>query len=551
MPTNPQYAVLAANAYAGSAKVVDPLNEILPPTGWDILESRNLTSTGFLARAYKNGTEIVIAYGGTTFEEGMKARDWTNGNIPGATGASLATQIVDAAKFYLDVLKDPANAGATISFTGHSLGGGLASLMAVFFDKPAKTFDQAPFEQSATSFSVVNALKQRLSSEYDLAALAREFVSYVPGVTNYQRESQVHLTYVKGEILRNFPLYVTGLAAVAGGPLAGIALGGLALASSSEIAAPAPIVIDPKAIGPSGTDLHDMRLLVAMLQSPALLSASQSNPDFLQQVFKSPLYADREQDQPARNFLNLMIQQEALGNKPLDKLAEDIAKFKGTLDPVANGNVGATDVLKSALYQLAIALYYGEGEKRTGATNDLFNNLIKTVTGGIQFTPDPNRLGDYETALKTVLAEIGSYSPFGAVKEYLKPNAERYTLTTQGALTAAPPVEDSKRDLMLGNVDGDDLRGGGGNDTLLGLGGADRLDGGAGEDTLVGGIGNDTLIGGDGVDTYVINSGDGTDTIIDSGTNRVIFNGKPFVGTFIKNATTGEYEFFDDKNVKL
>ncbi len=35
-----------------------------------------------------------------------------------------------------------------ITLTGHSLGGGLASIVATFFDQPAKVFDTAPFEYS-------------------------------------------------------------------------------------------------------------------------------------------------------------------------------------------------------------------------------------------------------------------------------------------------------------------------------------------------------------------------------------------------------------------
>lgn len=38
-----------------------------------------------------------------------------------------------------------------MSFTGHSLGGGLAALMAMFFDKQAVTFDPAPFRKTIES----------------------------------------------------------------------------------------------------------------------------------------------------------------------------------------------------------------------------------------------------------------------------------------------------------------------------------------------------------------------------------------------------------------
>jgi Ca2+-binding RTX toxin-like protein len=522
MPSPLDFALFAANSYAASNTDVSAnvaKDNIVPLSqGWSIFANGASTTTGFLARAYKNAetNEIVIAYGGTTSEEGMKTLDWTKGNLPAATGASLAQQIVDATRFYLDVLKasQDGNPPPAISFTGHSLGGGLASLMAVYFDKDAWTFDQAPFEQSATTIGVVNELKQTLGKDYPLSALAPEFSDYAPQTHFTQREQRVRHTYVAGEVLRNFPAYVLGLATLAGGPLAGVALGGYALASSAEIAAPDATIKHPKASGVGAVDLHDMRLLVALMQSPAFEQASRANPDFLRQVYRSALNYDQD-DVNNRSFLNLMLQQEVLGNKPLDRLAEDIGKFKGTLDPVASGMVGATDALKAALYQLTIALYYGQGIKQTGATASPFSNLIASVNGGIQFSPDrdPARVPDYRSALRTVLEELASYDR--SVEKFLDPGAGRYSLPTEGAMTVSALIDD-KADVMLGSNLADRLSGGVGNDTLLGRMGADTLDGGAGDDVLFGGGGEDTLIGGLGDDLYVYSTGDGADTLIES-----------------------------------
>ena len=69
-------------------------------------------------------------------------------------------------------------------------------------------------------------------------------------------------------------------------------------------------------------------------------------------------------------------------------------------------------------------------------------------------------------------------------------------------------------DLILGEKGKDFIDGGAGNDVIYG---------GEGNDTITGGIGDDLLMGGENNDTYIINAGDGTDTIEDKqGDNNII-----------------------------
>lgn len=56
-------------------------------------------------------------------------------------------------------------------------------------------------------------------------------------------------------------------------------------------------------------------------------------------------------------------------------------------------------------------------------------------------------------------------------------------------------------------------------DRLYGYDGADELQSGSGDDVLTGGTGNDLLAGGNGRDAYVLNLGDGVDTINDTAEN--------------------------------
>lgn len=95
MPDIKEYSQLAANAYAELETVVNAVNAISLPDNWEIFlidgqTGRSNPASGFLARAYRNivTDEIVIAYGGTTFEGGglLDLRDWIFGNVPAATG---------------------------------------------------------------------------------------------------------------------------------------------------------------------------------------------------------------------------------------------------------------------------------------------------------------------------------------------------------------------------------------------------------------------------------------------------------------------------------
>ncbi|MDE2442446.1 MAG: Ig family protein, partial [Betaproteobacteria bacterium] len=110
-------------------------------------------------------------------------------------------------------------------------------------------------------------------------------------------------------------------------------------------------------------------------------------------------------------------------------------------------------------------------------------------------------------------------SPFELEPTYYEDIASGYKIA-QGLINDATQRfifgdDQNNTDITGGGV-ADHLYGNGGNDILSGLAGDDYLEGDDGADTLTGGTDNDTLNGGQGFDTYLFNSGDGSDTIIDS-----------------------------------
>lgn len=128
MVTTTEYALMAGASYISTRA---PINRFPAPQGWvEKIDKREVTSSGFEATYFTKGSEIVISFAGTVGEG-----DWIHGNIPSALG-KLSDQLRQAADYYL-LIKGSAT-GSSITFTGHSLGGGLASLMAVLFGEKEK-----------------------------------------------------------------------------------------------------------------------------------------------------------------------------------------------------------------------------------------------------------------------------------------------------------------------------------------------------------------------------------------------------------------------------
>jgi len=204
MAADYEYSLMAGRAYQSTR---NKKNWFPVPNGWTEIENshKENPSSGFEATAFRNlaTDEIVISFAGTGPGFVLTSKDWwTNFEL---TKGECVQQLRDAAAYYMDIKKKYAN--AAITFTGHSLGGGIAAILGVLFDVQATTFDQAPFSRSCCD-SIRNDLKsyllslrgddnQLLYNESDLQALS--------SFTNLaQREGNVRNIVVDGEILSTF-----------------------------------------------------------------------------------------------------------------------------------------------------------------------------------------------------------------------------------------------------------------------------------------------------------------------------------------------------------
>lgn len=562
MPTAIEYALMAGAAYVSTRA---PINQIPSPVGWLPRKRERQDGSGFEASSFVNGTEtansteIVISYAGTY---PTSSGDWFNGNIPLALGG-LADQLREAADYYLAV-KASAPAGANITFTGHSLGGGLASLMAVFFGESAFTFDQAPFRNSALTFTttdeagntVVRSVAQDLrdylvgkGADVGILAPLDSFIEAnrpdngnpVTADTLAMRESNVSNINVQGEVLGY--------------------LGFSRIGTETDIAT--------NDYGVSSIQLHDQTLLTALLQSnqtaaryQTLSDATFKLPDLLKMIFDENLYA-KSTGQAERNFLEHLVRHEAGVRDPatgaiviaadamLTRFTKDMAKIAqpGGLTMIDDPATGS-NWLSKALILFAMQKYYDEVPESAGYKKELFSDV--SGGGGIQFdikdvapnwadtkdstTPSAGYMRTFLEQYYTTVSSDGDSSSvtYDHDKDYILAslNSMRHWYIQAG--TGGMDATDTKNEgaFMFGGSGNDNLTGGAATDLLVGNAGNDRLNGGGGNDTLLGGKGDDTLDGGAEADTYVYGTGGGADTITDQNAgNKILVEGTQLSGT--------------------
>ena len=180
MASEIEYALMAGVAYRSTR---GQINRFPIPQGWnEIPGSHRDLPSGFEAISFTNGTEIVISFAGT-YPSDIFGDQAANIGLGLGNGS---VQLIQAAEYYLQV-KAANPPGTIISFTGHSLGGGLASLMAVFFGETATTFAQAPFRNSA-NITVANGLMSYLSDPargYNTPELTQTLARALQRLTNF------------------------------------------------------------------------------------------------------------------------------------------------------------------------------------------------------------------------------------------------------------------------------------------------------------------------------------------------------------------------------
>ncbi|GAB1715798.1 MAG: hypothetical protein NTAFB05_08400 [Nitrobacter sp.] len=152
MKTETKYALLSDFVYSrngdGTAQnVAFNIPDLI--SGATLVRNSGSLSSGLYAEAWSIDGKIVIVFRGTDFNA-PDNKDITT-DVALALGSPQNAQLQDAIAFVEAVKVDQGNNSSNFVFAGHSLGGGLAALMAAKYGKEAYVYAPAPFKATSDS----------------------------------------------------------------------------------------------------------------------------------------------------------------------------------------------------------------------------------------------------------------------------------------------------------------------------------------------------------------------------------------------------------------
>jgi len=538
-----EYAILAAAAYREPTP--DP-KDVKLPSGWNEVKSGpNGATDGLHYKVFTKGNELVISFRGTDEWLGIPS---DSDDFDAAIG-SWSEQVYLAFKETLKIILD--NPGKNVSFTGHSFGGGLASLMAVWFGREATIFDSAPLEKSA--FNLAAYIDRYLNDNF--SAKARVFEQgyaavFTPEVAQFyqlavageqavrstflSREQGVAHVFLRGEgvqwlrqehsLLDNLPNNAFNLLPQ---PTIQSGMGRMIDLGSSA--------------GPK--DMHSMNFLAMLLNSEKLASAIRANPRALSMLFDSDKHVSPSDDAFFATLLNLHSVNSA--SSILNKFADDITAVKASA-----GAISASGDIRDALLVAAMERYYHI--PANASVNDIaaVSTTFIVKDGGLHLN-----YRDFGTTATLKSREMLAQATIDYLNRHRTISKQDRVLDSGTTLeqlmqrdgwhiqTGATPMtwtdQAGANDVAVGGTGNDVLNGGGGNDLLFGHAGNDTLTGGAGRDVLVGGDGDDILYGADDNEVDELIGGRGNDTFYaghgdiirdEDGISRIVLAGVVLTG---------------------
>jgi len=505
MPTPLEYSLLGQHIYKW-APLDAEVNKIPDPelwagqgiTGWRV-DPASVTQNngggvfenGFEGAVYVKGNDVVVAYAGTD-----QSRDMLEDLV---LFASFPSQLVDAAQLYFYAKTH--YPGANISFTGQSLGGGLASVMGVFFNRPAVVFDSAPFQPSIANPATLLGVSALVAAgNLDFRDAAFEELLYAAAIPVYYQTltatrafNNVSPFNIVNETLSNLPFEAFRISRE----------------SSVEFA-----------LGGYGPDanprfvetmwLHDVAWPSVYLLSERFGPESFRVESLVSQIINGRLYFDWNLSDPRVNFVRLLVKNELLSPGSIDALLDGLAPIHPGTSTVNLPEAGPYRAYERGLVDIVLQAYYDRTDQSPitvltegkGSVAFALADAFGLQSGDGRDLIERTAIADLLTPLLTHLPKPASFA-----------QAIWHVPTKPGVESSGT----SQSDLMLGSHRSDVLTGNAGEDLLLGGDGSDRLDAGddGDADLLFGGNGDDKLItrdtsgvdkldGGKGYDVYEV-----------------------------------------------
>ncbi|MBI5907007.1 MAG: DUF2974 domain-containing protein, partial [Burkholderiales bacterium] len=505
MATKDEYAQLSLYVYDINPDRGRLDNRPLLPTGWEELEYQPDGQYGFSYGVFRRigTTEVVVAYAGTNSDI-----DWV-ANVKNGIGLS-STQTTEAALAYLTAKQAY---GSNITLTGHSLGGGLASIMAVWFDRPAVVFDEAPFEMTARSPWVIPATKVALA----LAGYSDDaFTGYTGLLDFYAREAKVTNYYTSEEALQ--------LARMLWPTVVG---------TDNRVEFGVDNMLTRR------VDLHSQALLTAGLMSDSFRQATMTVQRTLPILMDKGFYAYDAATSDQRNVLiNFIRSEQGTGDK--------LTHFAADLNKLGTNIQGLNKAAQDTLIAQGIEWYYWQGTDYAGQEffTQTGESLQYTTAMGDGLADAQNKAASYVGKWLTPIVKDHGEFYSASFSTY-----DQWNVVTGGSGASLTALMSNKNQIFIGGAGGDTFTGGDLGDVMFAGAGNDTLSGGGGNDELYGGTGNDTLKGGAGHDRYVI---EGHDTIEDSDGIGSIRNkaGQRITGAVEKRGD-GSYVFLSDSTITV
>ena len=337
--------------------------------------------------------------------------------------------------------------------------------MAVWFNRPATTFAEAPFEAAVNNPATITLTAATLTAHAAIVqsmAVLKEIKNLrdliIPSEYG-EREKKVINHHVGGEFLQ----YLRAVTPTVMGEDREISIGDRPLSESLS--------------------LHSMNLHAALLYEDRLWQYMKDRPDFTPMLLDTAFYAS-DPNYSTRDFVTGLV---------ADTLQKGIGNADNQLSHFTNDLYKITDGLsqeaQKALWAQAMEWYYWQGSSYAGQ----------------EFFTVENQVLHYVTAVGAGLPGAQDKAQH-YVSQWLEPLLGRNVLFSmnmaaqvwhvvqgrQGASVQA--AEPDKKNLFVGNAGDDHFVGGAKGDILIGGEGADRLEGGSGVNELAGGAGHDTYV---------------------------------------------------------